>query len=104
MKRLIFVAGMATAVLGLTGVGAAGAADGSAHGVPGKRVGEVIRCNEVNADLPNVMGRDCDSTTWGPLSNFTLIDRGSGGAYQCQSGWAEGGLWVNGQGCRPIPA
>ncbi|MFD7596997.1 hypothetical protein ACFV6D_28695 [Kitasatospora sp. NPDC059812] len=104
MKRLLFVAGMATAILSLTGVGVAGAADGSAHGAPGKRVGEVIRCDEVNADGPSVMGRSCDSTTWGPLSDFVVMDRTSRAGYECQSGWAEGSLWVNGQGCRPIPA
>ncbi|MGW3053844.1 hypothetical protein, partial [Kitasatospora sp. NPDC001175] len=84
MKRLLFVTGIAAAVLGLTGVGAAGAADGSAHqaaaGTPGKRVGEVIQCHEVSHELPTVFGRSCDSTAWGPLSDFTLIDRASGQA------------------------
>ncbi|MEV7924701.1 MULTISPECIES: hypothetical protein [unclassified Kitasatospora] len=107
MKRLLLAAGMATAVLSLTGVGAAGAADGAdggVHGAPGKRVGGVIRCDEVSSEPPNVFGRSCDSTTWGPLSDFVVMDRTTRAAYQCQTGWAEGSLWVNGQNCRPIPA
>ncbi|MFJ7274108.1 hypothetical protein [Kitasatospora sp. NPDC098663] len=104
MKRLLFVAGMATAALSLSGVGAAGAADRGMHGTPGKRVGEVIRCEEVSSEPPNVFGRSCDSTTWGPLENFIVMDRTTRAAYQCQTGWAEGTLWMNGQNCRPIPA
>ncbi|MEV8327084.1 hypothetical protein [Kitasatospora sp. NPDC056731] len=108
MKRLLLATGMAAAILGLTSVctaGTAAAADGSTHrATPGKRVGEVIRCEEVSSEPPNVMGRSCDSTTWGPLENFVVMDRTTRAGYQCQSGWAEGSLWVNGQNCRPIPA
>ena len=60
-----------------------------------------ITCNEVSPDLPNVFARDCDSATWGPLSDFTVTDRNSGDAYMCSTGWAEGSLWVSGQDCQP---
>ncbi|MHC3821152.1 hypothetical protein [Streptomyces sp. DT9] len=63
------------------------------------RAGGAITCQEVDADLPDVFGRDCNSNQWGPLSNFTLTDAGSGNSYRCENGWAEGSLWVRGNGC-----
>ncbi|MFJ3594799.1 hypothetical protein ACIQUY_39570 [Streptomyces sp. NPDC090231] len=63
------------------------------------RAGGAITCQEVDADLPDVFGRECNSNQWGPLSNFTLTDAGSGNSYRCESGWGEGSLWVRGDGC-----
>jgi hypothetical protein len=63
----------------------------------------VIRCAVLEVDLPNVQGQDCDTQQWGPLQNFTIQNRDSGPVFQCQTGWAEGTLWVSGQDCRQTP-
>lgn len=34
-----------------------------------------------------------------PISG-TVIDRRNNNKYDCQTGWAEGSLWLQGQGCR----
>ncbi|MYU54971.1 MULTISPECIES: hypothetical protein [Streptomyces] len=72
----------------------------SSHGGAATRDGEVIVCHSVSAEGPNVFGRDCDTDRWGPLADFTIANR-EGKAYRCETGWAEGRLWVSGQGCRP---
>ncbi|MFE7607461.1 hypothetical protein [Streptomyces celluloflavus] len=71
----------------------------SSHGGAATRAGERIVCNSVDVDGPNVFGRDCDTDRWGPLEDFTIAD-GNGKAFRCQTGWAEGSLWVRGQNCR----
>ncbi|MEU6998727.1 hypothetical protein [Nonomuraea sp. NPDC046570] len=87
----------------LAGAAPATAATTAPHNAPTMLAGEVIVCSEVSAELPTVFGRDCSTGTWGPLSDFTIVDRGTRAAYRCATGWAEGSLWVNGQGCRRIP-
>ncbi|MEE1735177.1 hypothetical protein PUR49_01255 [Streptomyces sp. BE147] len=71
-------------------------------GVSGARAAVVIECEEVDVDLPNVFGRDCGSRGFGPISDFTVVDRDSNQKYRCENGWAEGGLWIRGDGCREI--
>ncbi|GAA1345883.1 hypothetical protein GCM10009647_090490 [Streptomyces sanglieri] len=63
------------------------------------QAGEVFLCGEVDPDLPNLFKRNCNSGQWGPVSDFTVIDRRNN-KYYCQTGWAEGSLWLQGQGCR----
>ncbi|MFE5736048.1 hypothetical protein [Streptomyces celluloflavus] len=72
----------------------------ASHGGAATRAGEKITCNSVDADGPNVFGRECNTGRWGPLEDFTIADH-KGKAYRCETGWAEGSLWVSGQGCRP---
>ncbi|MFD7616318.1 hypothetical protein [Streptomyces sp. NPDC059802] len=64
------------------------------------RAGEVFQCSEVDPDLPNLFARDCNSGQWGPVSDFTVVDRRNNDKYYCQAGWSEGSLWLSGQGCR----
>ncbi|WP_125646105.1 hypothetical protein [Nonomuraea sp. WAC 01424] len=64
----------------------------------------VFSCREVSAQLPDVFARSCDTTHWGPVSDFVIRDSNSGVSYFCRSGWAEGALWINGQNCRQLPA
>ncbi|MFG2290750.1 hypothetical protein ACGFOU_32310 [Streptomyces sp. NPDC048595] len=71
-------------------------------GTSAVKAGEVIVCQDVQVEGPNVFARSCDSSSWGPLSDFVV--RGDNAAYQCQTGWAEGSLWVQGQNCRQIPS
>ncbi|MER6952288.1 hypothetical protein ABT294_50600 [Nonomuraea sp. NPDC000554] len=92
-----FMAALATAA-------PAAAATTTLHNAPTIRAGEAIVCAEVTADLPTVFGRDCETSHWGPQSDFAIIDRRSRAAYHCATGWAESSLWVNGQGCRKIPS
>ncbi len=91
MNRLLPAAAALAAALCLTVTGAA-AADS------GHRAGESITCAVVGAEGSNVLGSDCQNDRWGPLSDFVLTDGTH--SYSCQSGWAEGALWVNGQNCR----
>jgi hypothetical protein len=69
--------------------------------VPAPQAALTITCNELDLDLPNVFGRDCDGQTWGPVANFTVTNRDSGESYSCETGWQEGSQWVNGQDCVP---
>ncbi|MFB6878955.1 hypothetical protein [Streptomyces sp. NPDC056323] len=64
------------------------------------RAGEVIRCNSIEPDLPSLFAQSCDTSQWGPLSGFTVVDRRNNNQYSCQNGWAEGSLWLQGQDCR----
>ncbi|MFJ5292591.1 MULTISPECIES: hypothetical protein [unclassified Streptomyces] len=89
----------AAAALFLAAAPAAGAA--AASHTTAMRAGETITCQEVDADLPGVFGRECTARQWGPLSGFTLTDAASGESYRCENGWAEGGLWVKGNDCVP---
>jgi hypothetical protein len=66
------------------------------------QAGTTITCNELDTDIPNVFGRECDNGQWGPIANFTIANRFTGEKYQCQTGWAEGSLWVSGQECAGI--
>ncbi|WP_181799495.1 hypothetical protein [Kitasatospora acidiphila] len=66
------------------------------------RAGEVIQCQEVNAEESSVFGRNCNTDSWGPLSDFTVTNQ-QGSKWQCATGWAEGALWINGQDCKPLP-
>ncbi|MDJ1131998.1 hypothetical protein [Streptomyces iconiensis] len=62
---------------------------------------QVFTCAQVDAtDLPSLFAQECTPSHWGPISNFVVVDRGSKARYTCQSGWAEGSLWVQGQECR----
>jgi hypothetical protein len=63
----------------------------------------VISCRQVDDErLPSVFARECDTTHWGPLSDFVIRRSGSRHAFFCRRGWAEGSLWVNGQDCRRL--
>ncbi|MFB6507432.1 MULTISPECIES: hypothetical protein [unclassified Streptomyces] len=64
------------------------------------RAGEVIRCGSVEPDLPNLFAQNCATGHWGPLSDFTVVDGRNNNKYSCQTGWVEGSLWLQGQGCR----
>jgi len=66
------------------------------------RAAAAFTCSDLDADLPNVFGRDCDSHQWGPVADFTITNRGTGEQYQCRTGWAEGSQWVSGQDCAPV--
>ncbi|MYV56163.1 hypothetical protein [Streptomyces sp. SID3212] len=82
----------------------AAAAPAAAQAAPhtaAMRAGGTITCQEVDADLPGVFGRECGSGQWGPLSDFTLTDANSGDSYRCENGWGEGNLWVRGNDCVP---
>lgn len=68
---------------------------------PAERLYETITCNSLEVDGSTVFGQTCDSEQWGPLEDFTLAGRG-GRVFQCQSGWAEGSLWVRGEDCRRV--
>ncbi|MET9535327.1 hypothetical protein ABZY02_33015 [Streptomyces sp. NPDC006649] len=64
------------------------------------RDGGAITCQEVDADLPGVFGRECNGQ-YGPTSDFTITDASSGDSFRCRSGWSEGNLWVRGNDCVP---
>lgn len=66
-----------------------------------ERAGEMFVCEQVESRYPQVFGRNCNPGRWGPLSDFTVIDRRNDNTYHCRTGWAEGSLWANGQDCRP---
>ncbi|MEU7858477.1 hypothetical protein [Nonomuraea sp. NPDC049141] len=87
----------AMVVIPLTTAHAAGAVP---HNAPTARSGEVIACQQVSAELPTVFGQNCDTSHWGPLSDFVIVDPSSRASYRCESGWAEGSLWVRGQDCQ----
>ncbi|MFF3261177.1 hypothetical protein ACFYWO_18630 [Streptomyces sp. NPDC002932] len=72
------------------------------HTAAAPRAATAITCSELDQDLPNVFGRDCDSREWGPIADFTIADRSTGNKFQCRTGWAEGSLWVSGQDCVPV--
>ena len=99
MKRLLHAAGAAATAAALCLTFAA-AADATGHraDTPTKRAGEVINCATLGAEGSSVLGNQCDTTRWGPISDFVITDGKN--AYFCQNGWAEGGLWVSGQDCR----
>ncbi|QMU73221.1 hypothetical protein [Streptacidiphilus sp. P02-A3a] len=63
------------------------------------RAETAITCNELDADIPNVFARDCDSRQWGPIADFTVTNRFTGEKYQCRTGWSEGSLWLSGKDC-----
>ncbi|MEV4001032.1 hypothetical protein [Actinomadura sp. NPDC049753] len=65
-----------------------------------ERAGEMFVCEQVESRYPQVFGRTCDPGRWGPLSDFTVIDRRDDSTYRCQTGWAEGPLRVSGQSCQ----
>ncbi|MEV0660314.1 hypothetical protein ACIBI3_01415 [Actinomadura luteofluorescens] len=67
------------------------------------RAGELINCQQVEVELPNLFARQCDTSAWGPLAEFVVNDRSTRKLYQCEEGWAEGSLWVRGQNCRELP-
>lgn len=95
-KRLAAAGSLAALIAAATATTAAAAPRSQAA----SRAGEVITCASVDTgSLPQVLGTQCDTSAWGPLSNFTIRD-GSGKAFTCAAGWAEGGLWVQGQECR----
>jgi len=81
----------------------AGGAPAPASAAPGTVSGEsaVIRCDAVEANLPDVFGQSCDTQQWGPLQNFTIESGDTGESFWCESGWAEGNLWVRGHSCQP---
>ncbi|MFE7313485.1 hypothetical protein ACFU7T_10300 [Streptomyces sp. NPDC057555] len=71
---------------------------------PAVRAGEVIACEKVDAELPNLSAWQCNSDRWGPISDFVVVTRGSNAAYFCQTGWSEGSMWLQGRDCRLIPS
>ncbi|MFF2960703.1 hypothetical protein ACFVT1_17705 [Streptomyces sp. NPDC057963] len=60
----------------------------------------VFTCAQVDADLPNLFARECNSDHWGPISDFDVVDRRTKARFHCETGWAEGNLWLQGQNCR----
>ncbi|MEV0675001.1 hypothetical protein AB0I60_00620 [Actinosynnema sp. NPDC050436] len=62
---------------------------------------QVIKCHDLDTEGNSVFGRECDTDHWGPLEHFVITD-GKGRAFRCESGWAEGSLWVRGHDCRRI--
>ncbi|GGQ03498.1 hypothetical protein BKA00_004482 [Actinomadura coerulea] len=64
-----------------------------------ERAGEMFACELVEPRYPQVFGRNCDPGRWGPLSDFTVIDRRDDSTYRCRTGWAEGPPRVSGQSC-----
>ncbi|NUT52743.1 MAG: hypothetical protein HOV94_36465 [Saccharothrix sp.] len=84
-------AALAAVVPGVATAASAGSAD---------RVGTIM-CDRLEVDGTSVLGHNCDTDHWGPLENFILSGRG-GRVFHCQSGWAEGSLWVRGENCKRI--
>ncbi|MEU1389729.1 MULTISPECIES: hypothetical protein [unclassified Nonomuraea] len=103
MRRIpIALAALAAAgAVAMAPLTTAQAASAVSLNAPMARAGEVFTCQEVDAQLPDVFARGCDTGHWGPVSNF-LINSRDRAVYHCATGWAEGSLWVRGQGCRRL--
>ncbi|MFE3152355.1 MULTISPECIES: hypothetical protein [unclassified Streptomyces] len=63
------------------------------------RAGEAFHCSSVEPDLPSLFAQNCNTSKWGPATDFTVVDRHNN-KYYCQTGWVEGSLWLSGQDCR----
>lgn len=103
MRRIpIVLAALAAAgAVAMAPLATAQAATAVSLNAPMARAGEVFTCQEVDAELPEIFARDCDTGHWGPLSDFVVNSRDRT-VYRCATGWAEGSLWVRGQGCRRL--
>ncbi|MFF0865594.1 hypothetical protein ACFYUV_27855 [Nonomuraea sp. NPDC003560] len=103
MRRIpIALAALAAAgAVAMVPLATAQAATAVSLNAPMARAGEVITCQEVDAQLPDIFARACDTDHWGPLSDFVINSRDRA-VYRCVTGWAEGSLWVRGQGCRRL--
>ncbi|MEU9619697.1 hypothetical protein ACIODT_28515 [Streptomyces sp. NPDC088251] len=100
--RRAFTAGALAAFLFVAApVAASAAAPHTARaGSPAAQAREVFNCDQVDADLPNLFARQCNSDRWGPVSDFDVVDRSTKARFHCRAGWAEGSLWLQGQDCR----
>ncbi|MEV3984647.1 hypothetical protein [Nonomuraea sp. NPDC049758] len=103
MRRIpIALAALAAAgAVAMAPLATAQAATAVSLNAPTARAGEVFTCQEVQAEMPELFARDCDTSHWGPLSDFVVTSRGRA-VYRCTTGWAEGSLWIRGQGCRRL--
>lgn len=75
-----------------------------AQAAESRHVGRVVLCEEVHDRIGFVTGRFCTTRHRGPLFDLTIVRPRSTLAYHCERGWAEGHLWVRGEGChwRPV--
>ncbi|GAA4888053.1 hypothetical protein ACFPM3_18210 [Streptomyces coeruleoprunus] len=105
MKRVLQAVGTAAAAIALSLTAAATAdAQGQRAAAPSQPPSQVIQCKHLDPQgVSDVIGFDCDTDHWGPISDFVLAPQIGVAAYRCQTGWAEGRAYVSGQDCEMIP-
>ncbi|MEV5574801.1 hypothetical protein AB0L06_32600 [Spirillospora sp. NPDC052269] len=66
--------------------------------------GEATICDQMDIQLPNILGQHCDTRRRGGLRDFLITYRDDRQQrFLCHTGRADGSLWVRGQNCRPSP-